>query len=70
MPLTYPNTNTCSENPATNPHAIAPFSPHTTRTGGAYQEGAPGQRGGERGRQQSRRIEGSWNQFYNNRRVR
>ncbi|MCD4809635.1 MAG: hypothetical protein K8R17_07030 [Methanosarcinales archaeon] len=48
MPLTYPNTNTCSEKPATNPHAIAPFSPHTTRTGGADRWGtwAEGRREG------------------------
>ncbi len=52
MHLTHPNTNTRSEKPPTDPHAIAPATPHTTRAVRADREGAHGQSEGERGRQE------------------
>ncbi len=48
MHLTHPNTNTRSEKPPTDPHAIAPASPLTTRVSGS-DRGAPRQSEGERG---------------------
>jgi len=47
MPLTYPNTNTCSEKPPTDQNAIAPASSHTTSADGADQDGHPGRVKGE-----------------------
>ena len=49
MHLTHPNTNTRSGKPPTDPNAIAPASPHTTRAVGAFRGEAPGQSGGEKG---------------------
>lgn len=55
MHLTHPNTNTRSEKPPTDPHAIAPASPLTTRVSGS-DRGAPRQSEGESGRRNSRRM--------------
>jgi hypothetical protein len=44
-----------------------PSNPHTTRAVGADREGAPGQSEGERGRRESRRRDGGWNELNQNR---
>ena len=41
MPLTHPNTNTCSEKPPTDPNAIVPTSPPHHKGGRSIPRGAP-----------------------------